>query len=220
MLEICFRNQCEVITMDAQTNGRSIREQELIRMAAVGNLDAFNELVLAYQDMAYNHAASLTNDSSLAEDVTQESFIKAFRALSSFRGGSFRSLLLRILTNTAYDMLRRNKRHPSQRLFPVDDSNEGIESTPWLADPSISVQDEVEQHELTKILHRLLEELPGVYRNVLTLIDVHELEYGEVAQILNIPLGTVKSRLARARMQIKEKLGSNVNRLDELKLVT
>lgn len=184
-------------------------DEVLVLAASKGNLDAFNQLVLRYQDLAYHHAYSLMGDPDSAEDVAQESFVKAFHGLNGFRGGSFRSWILRIVTNCAYDILRRSQRHPSQPLFPEDENGEELDSAPWLADPSASVQDAVEQAELSEEIRALMEQLPESYRNVLTLVDVHQLDYLEAAETLRVPIGTVKSRLARARLQMKESLQSS-----------
>ena len=181
-------------------------EELWIEKAAQGDLEAFNQLVLMYQDMAYNHAYALLGDPDLSEDAAQESFIKAFQNIGSLRGGSLRSWLLKIVTNSAYDLLRRSHRRPTQPLFPMDEDGEEIESPAWIADPNASVQETVEQKEDTQHVYKLLDELPPVYRSVITLIDIDELDYTEAARILNVPLGTVKSRLARARLQMKEKL--------------
>ena len=181
-------------------------DETLALAASKGDLDAFNQLVLSYQDLAYHHAYSLMGDPSSAEDVAQESFVKAFQGLNRFRGGSFRSWLLRIVTNYAYDILRRSQRHPSQPLIPMDDNGEEWESASWLTDPSASVQDVVEQAELSEEIRALMEQLPEVYRNVLTLVDIYQFDYSEAAETLRVPIGTVKSRLARARLQMKEML--------------
>jgi RNA polymerase sigma-70 factor (ECF subfamily) len=183
-------------------------ETFLINKVVNGNLEAFNQLVLTHQNMAYNHAYAMLGDPALAEDATQDSFIKAFQGIQSFRGGSFRGWLLRIVTNSAYDILRRAQRHPTQALFPENENGEEIESAKWLADPNTSVQSTVEQNELSKDIYKAIDDLPDVYRSVLTLIDLHELDYVEAAQALKIPIGTVKSRLARARLKLKEKLKS------------
>ncbi len=182
------------------------QEEQLIAEASRGDLQAFNELVLIYQNMAFHHAYSLLGDPATAEDATQESFIKAFQALNRFRGGSFRSWLLKIVTNTAYDMLRRSGRYSSQSLFPEDQNGEEVELPSWISDPSASVQEAVERSESAKELYSKLDELPAVYRSVLTLVDLYEMDYEEAARALNVPLGTVKSRLARARLQMQEKL--------------
>jgi RNA polymerase sigma-70 factor, ECF subfamily len=118
--------------------------------------------------------------------------------MAGFRGGSFRAWLLKIVTNSAYDMLRRSKRHPTQSLFTENEYGAEMESPAWLADPTASIEDTVEQSEFSKDLHRLLDELPNVYRTVLTLVDMYELDYSEAANALKVPIGTVKSRLARA----------------------
>ena len=181
-------------------------EETLVNRARNGDLDAFNQLVLHYQNMAYNHAYALLGDSDSAEDAAQDGFIKAFQAINSYRGGSFRGWLMKIVTNSAYDILRRSHRHPTQPLFPEDENGEEIESPIWLVDPMASVQEKVEQNELSKDIYKMLDELPDVYRSVLTLVDVNELDYSEAAQALKVPIGTIKSRLARARLQMKEKL--------------
>lgn len=181
-------------------------ETFLINKVVNGNLEAFNQLVLTHQNMAYNHAYAMLGDPALAEDATQDSFIKAFQGIQSFRGGSFRGWLLRIVTNSAYDILRRSSRRPTQPLYPEDENGEEMDSASWLADPSASVQDIVEQDEFSKSIYKLVDELPDVYRTILTMIDMHEFDYAETANALNIPVGTVKSCLARARLQMKNRL--------------
>ena len=185
-------------------------EQALVALAANGDLDAFNQLVLTYQNMAYHHAFAMLGDPDQAEDATQESFIKAFQAIRGFRGGSFRGWLLKIVTNSTYDMLRKSRRHPTQPLFPVDEDGEESESPAWLADPNTSVQKSVEQNEFSKDIYEVLDELPAAYRSVLMLVDVHELDYMEAAEALKIPIGTVKSRLARARLKMQERLKGSI----------
>lgn len=126
--------------------------------------------------------------------------------MPGFRGGSFRAWLMRIVTNTAYDTLRASSKRPTQPLFPDDDDGEEMESPRWLADPNASVDGAVEEDERTKFIYSTMNELQDIYRIVLTLVDLQDFDYEEAAQVLNIPVGTVKSRLARARMQMKEKL--------------
>jgi RNA polymerase sigma-70 factor (ECF subfamily) len=145
-------------------------------------------------------------DPATAEDVTQDSFVRAFQHMGEFRDGSFRAWLLKIVSNAAYDELRRSKRHPFISLVLEDGNGEEIDSPGWLIDPGQSVEAEVEQNELSKDIDRMLAELPEAQRSILTLIDRYELDYTEAAEILHIPLGTVKSRLARARLHMKRKL--------------
>ena len=96
-------------------------EQALIAGARGGDLDSFNRLVLAYQDMAFNLAYRMLGDDALAEDATQNAFISAYRSLHAYRGGSFRAWVLRMVTNTCYDELRRRHRHPETPLEPAVD---------------------------------------------------------------------------------------------------
>ncbi len=191
--------------------GSNLLESQLILEALKGDLDAFNHLVLKYQDTIFNQAYALLGDSHSAEDATQESFIKAFKNIGRFRGGSFRAWLHKIVINTCYDEMRWSKRHPTTPLIPEDDDGEDIEYPTWLTDPNSSVQVIVEWKELSRTLHHMLDELPEIYRNLITLVDLHELDYSEAAQVLDIPIGTVKSRLARGRFQMKEKLQKNID---------
>ena len=188
------------------TNSSTENDMKLIRQASAGDLEAFNQLVLTYQDLAYSHAYAMLGNPDRAEDATQESFIKAFQAVNTFHGASFRAWLLKIVTNSAYDLLRRAHRHPSLSLVAEDENGQEVESSAWLADPSADVQEIVEGRELSSQIYKALDELPEAFRSVLTLIDVNEMDYTEAAQALNIPLGTVKSRLARGRLQMQEKL--------------
>ena len=186
-------------------------EEQLIKSAANGDLESFNQLVLSHQDIAFRYANSLVEDPASAEDITQESFIKAFQHIHTFRGSSFRAWLLTIVKNTAHDKRRWNSRHITVSLFPEDNYGEEIESPPWIVDPNASVEAAVQGNEESRRLYRMLDELPDLYRSVITLIDLYDLDYTEAAQILHIPLGTVKSRLARARLQLKDKLQGNLN---------
>ena len=171
-----------------------------------GDLDSFNHLVNHYQDMVYQHTYTMLGDPDLAEDAAQESFIKTFQNISSYRGGSFRAWLLRIVTNTAYDLIRRSKQHLKQPLFP-ENEDVGESDTPfWLADPGRSVEETINQNEDMRQVYCVMDELPDVYRSVITLIDLYEMSYAEAASISHVPVGTIKSRLARARLQVKNKL--------------
>lgn len=192
--------------MNSETRPHQHADENLVRRASSGNLDAFNELVLQYQDLVFHQALSVLGDPSLAEDAAQDSFIRAFQSISGFRGGSFRAWILKIVTNTAYDVLRRLKRRPVQPLFSLDQDGNEIDSSMGLADTRTSVQAEVEQNEFAKSIQSLLDELPDVYRRVITLIDIYEMDYAEAADVLDVPLGTVKSRLARARFRISEEM--------------
>jgi RNA polymerase sigma-70 factor (ECF subfamily) len=181
-----------------------MNEPDLIQAAQRGNLDAFNTLVLAYQDMLFNTALRIMGDEDQAADATQEAFISAFRALNGYRGGSFRAWLLRTVTNACYDELRRRKRRPTVPLEPVTDDDEEMETPRWLADPNASPEEQFDQAELEHAIQHCLEALPVDFRVVVVMADIQGLDYSEVAAAVRTPLGTVKSRLARARLRLRE----------------
>ncbi len=179
-------------------------EVYLIENAQRGDLDAFNRLVLAYQDYVYNQAYRILGDEAAAADAVQEAFVAAYHNIRSFRGGSFRAWLFRIVTNACYDELRQRKRKPTTSLEPLDDSGEEIESPQWLADPSESPEDTLVRTQLANAIQHCLEDLPLEYRMVAVLVDVQGMNYDEAAQAISKPLGTVKSRLARARLRLRD----------------
>jgi RNA polymerase sigma-70 factor (ECF subfamily) len=183
-------------------------ESALIREAQQGDLEAFNRLVLAYQDAVFSTALRILADEDLAADAAQEAFISAFRSLNSFRGGSFRAWLLRTVTNACYDELRRKQRRPTTPLEPESPDGEEIESPAWLADPGASPEERIEQAELEHAIQHCLQGLPTDFRTVVVLADIQGLDYAEVAAALRKPLGTIKSRLARARLRLRECLQS------------
>jgi RNA polymerase sigma-70 factor (ECF subfamily) len=197
--------------MDLLNQSNPDNDTTLIVDAVKGNLDAFNQLVVKYQNMAYGHAYALVGDTDTAADITQESFLKAYQNLAQFHGGSFRAWLMRIVTNTSYDLLRSFRKHPTLPLFPVDDYGEELESISSVADPEAGVETIFDRKQTSERLLQALDELPTNYRSVLTLIDLYELDYSEATQILNIPIGTVKSRLSRARLCMQNKIRSEGN---------
>ena len=179
-------------------------EPALIQSAQRGDLEAFNSLVLAYQDALFNTALRILGDEDLAADATQEAFLSAFRAINSYRGGSFRAWLLRTVTNACYDELRRKQRRPTTPLEPESEDGEEIETPRWLADPSDSPEQELEKEELEHAIQHCLDNLPTEFKTVVVLADIQGLDYTEVAQAARVPLGTIKSRLARARLRLRE----------------
>lgn len=179
-------------------------EPALIRSAQGGDLEAFNRLVLAHQDAVFNTALRILGDENLAADAAQEAFISAFRAIKAYRGGSFRGWLLRTVTNACYDELRRRKRRPTTPLEPETDDGDSMESPTWLADPSASPEEEMDQIELEHAIQHCLDALPLEFRTVVVLADIEGLDYSEVARAVRTPMGTIKSRLARARLRLRE----------------
>lgn len=178
----------------------------LINSVQQGDLDAFNRLVITYQDLAYNLAFRMLNDEDAAEDATQTAFISAYRHIQQFRGGSFKAWVLRMVTNCCYDELRHRQRHPSQPLEPIDpEGDQEIESPSWMADEHArDPQDSLEQQELEHALVHCLEKLPEEFRAVVVMADLEGLDYQDVSSAARIPLGTIKSRLARARLKLRD----------------
>ncbi len=179
-------------------------EPALIHDAQHGDLEAFNRLVLAYQDSLFNTALRILGDDDRAADATQEAFISAFRSINSFRGGSFKAWLMRTVTNACYDELRRQKRRPTVPLEPTNDDDEEMETPRWLADSSMSPEQKFEAAELEHAIQHCLEALPADFRTAVVLADIQGMDYSEVAQAARVPLGTIKSRLARARLRLRE----------------
>lgn len=179
-------------------------EAGLIQYAKKGDLDAFNRLVLEYQDLAFNVAYRLMSDPAEAEDVTQDAFVSAYRKLGSFRGGSFRAWLLRIVTNAGYDALRKRKRQATVPLEPMSKDEEEIESPTWLSDPGESPEEAAARVELGNAIQQCLDGLGVEFRAVVVLVDVQGMDYSEAAEAVGKPLGTIKSRLARARIRMQK----------------
>ena len=188
-------------------------ETALIEAAQRGDLDSFNQLVLNYQDMMYRIALRTLNDESGAEDAAQNAMIQAFRNIKSFRGGSFRSWLARVTVNASYDEMRRWRRQPSVSLEQVNSDGEEIESLPWMVDLADGPEDQFASTELRGAIQACVKSLIPDYRLVVVLVDVEGMSYEEAAQIADIPVGTVKSRLARARGQLRKTLQSYQNML-------
>lgn len=184
-----------------------MEETELIQAASQGDLTTFNELVLKYQDQVFNLARRILENQDLAEDVTQDTFIHAFQKFHQFRGGSFRAWLLKITTNLCYDEMRMWKRHLHLPLVPTNKENNTSESPYWIKDPGPLPEEEAEMSDLRKVLEDGLNQLPMKFRLIVALIDVHQMDYKEASHIAGVPIGTVKSRLARGRMQLSQTLG-------------
>ena len=183
-------------------------ETTLIEDAQRGDMDSFNELVLKYQDMMYRISLRILNDESSADDASQNAMIQAFRNIKSFRGGSFRSWLARVTVNASYDEMRRWRRQPSLSFEQVNNDGDEIESLPWMMDLSAGPEERYDSVELRDALQQCVKALTPDYRLVVVLVDVEGMSYEEVARVAKIPVGTVKSRLARARGQLRKSLQS------------
>lgn len=176
-------------------------EAALIAAAQEGDVTAFNRLVLAYQDLVFNVTVRIMGDPQSAEDATQEAFISAYQALNRFRGGNFKAWLLRIATNGCYDELRRRKRRPQSSLDELTKDNE---SFAFLRAPQQGPEGMQQQRELVQAVEHCLDELPDDQRITAVLCDVEGYDYQTIAEITQVSLGTVKSRMSRARSKLRD----------------
>lgn len=181
-----------------------MNEPQLIADAMHGDLEAFNRLVLAYQDLAFHQAYRMMGDPDSAADAVQEAFISAYTHITTYRGGSFKAWLMRIVINACYDELRRRKRRPVTSLEPVTNDDEEIESPRWMTDPGETPEDRAERMQLNRAIQNCLNDLSPDFRAVVALVDVQGYDYEEASSILRTPLGTIKSRLARARARLRD----------------
>jgi RNA polymerase sigma factor (sigma-70 family) len=165
-----------------------------------GKLVQFEQTVLSHLDAAYNLARWLTRDEEDAQDVVQEAFLRAFQYFDGFHGGDSRAWLLTIVRHTSYSWMHKN--HPRE-LVPFDEELFDLESE---ASPEEMLLESIDQQALRKAL----EELPLEFREVMILRELEEFSYKEIAQIAGIPIGTVMSRLARARKQLQQRLSHPV----------
>ena len=185
-------------------------EQQLVERAARGDLAAFNGLVEQYQNLAYGVAFRTLGDPEAAADATQDAFLSAYNGIGAFRGGSFKSWLLRIVTNACYDHGRRLARRPAASLDAIVEAPGGEDVA---VDPAPLPEDEAQRAELVQQIEACLLELPIEQRTVVVLADLHGLSYDEIAEATATSLGTVKSRLNRGRLHLRDRL---VRRAPEL----
>lgn len=178
-------------------------EQALIAAARTGNTSAFNTLVRAYQDVAYNVAYRILGHGDSAADATQEAFLAAYRALPAFRGGSFKAWVLRIVTNACYDQLRVRQRRPQVSL---EDAVEDADYASSFADPGESPEEAILRQDMAQAIEAAIAKLPLDQRVALVLSDVQGLSYDEIVAVTGASLGTVKSRLSRARARVRDYL--------------
>lgn len=192
----------------ARPNTRPQQIEELVERAKGGDTLAFDQLVGTYMDRIYNYVARMVHDPIEAEDIAQEAFVKAYRNLPSFRGAStFQTWLYRIASNLTIDSVRRRQRRDNTCSLDAPMDTEEGELAREQADASTPgpVQD-LETAETRRQVHRAIQQLSPKLRSVVILYELQGLSYEEIAEILGCPLGTVKSRLFNARMELKEKL--------------
>ena len=177
-------------------------EAALILDAQNGTVDSYNSLVLNYQEQAFNVAYRIMGDQHSAADAAQDAFIAAYRSIRTFRGGSFRAWLLRIVTNTCYDELRRRKRRPQASLEALHVEDESPEAQ--LVSHSESPENYTQRRELQAAIISCLQDLPDDQRAIAILSDIEGLSYEEIAESVGVALGTVKSRLSRSRARLRD----------------
>jgi RNA polymerase sigma-70 factor (ECF subfamily) len=176
----------------------------LIEEAVRGRLEAFNELVTHHQDHLFALVYRLVPDRDQAADVVQEAFFSAYRNLASFRGGSVRSWLSRIAVNAAMDLQRSRKRRPSQPYPEFEDETWQPPAEPEAEPESIALAT-----ERSRALSHALDRLPFEQRNCIVLFDVDGYDYSEIAAIMHVEVGTVKSRIHRGRLALRHSLEAN-----------
>jgi RNA polymerase sigma-70 factor (ECF subfamily) len=180
----------------------------LVERALDNDLAAFEQLVSRYQNKIMAYVARMLNDHEEAEDVTQEVFIKAYRSLDSFRGASsFSTWLYRIATNLCIDRVRKRKRSPQQAYsldepFDKDEDSGGRDVPDVTNEPSLGV----EREELRQQVRLTVAQMPEKLRSVLVMCDIQGMAYEQIAQVLDCPIGTVKSRLFHARADLARRL--------------
>jgi RNA polymerase sigma-70 factor (ECF subfamily) len=183
-------------------------ERTLVARSQRGDAVAFNALVERYQAIAYALALRMLGDPETAADVTQDAFFSAYRAIGSFRGSSFRAWLLRIVSNGCFDVFRARARHPVSSLDalleadPADGAGDAG-APAALVDATWDPERAALRAEQAQVIEAALLRLPPDQRLAVILSDVHGLAYEEIAGVMATPLGTVKSRIARARAQLR-----------------
>lgn len=185
----------------------------LIERAQKGDRSAFDQLVWKYQSRAYQYAYRLTSDQDVACDIVADAFVRTYNALANFRGQSaFTTWLYRIVTNCFLDMRKREKNKKTVSL----DAPVGTDG-----DMTIQVESEEdgpdvisERHARERLVQKSLRKLPEYQQTMLVMFHVDNLSYEEIAEILDLPIGTVKSRLNRARLSLREQLAENMELFD------
>jgi len=184
-----------------------INQAELIRRCQEGDTASFDPLVQEHYTLAYNTAYRMMSDHERAADATQLAFVRAFKSLRNFRGdAAFSTWLYRIVVNVCLDQMRQQPQGAVGLTFVGDEHEEERPLPDTTDDPAATA----EQHQRQQLVHSALGQLPAEHRAVLVFYDLNGFSYEEIASILQVPLGTVKSRLNRARHALKEVLAPHL----------
>ena len=194
--------------MDFQTGEVIVRmqENELIKKSAEGNQGAFEQLIAPYMQPVVNHAYMMLGNKEDACDMAQEAFIRAFVSIKSFGGqSSFKTWLFKIATNVCLDFLRKKKRRPNV-LSLTSDGEDANAVMADVADTQFSPDLIFESNELNDAILNAINSLEVQYRTAIILRELEGMDYNSISKVLGVSLGTVKSRINRARLQLREKL--------------
>ncbi len=189
--------------------GKEVIETELVKKIKNGDIEAFSELVTKYEKKAVNFAFRILKDGHEAEDAAQEAFLKAFDKINSFRQtSSFSTWFFTILNNVCLDILRRKKRLPD--TLSMNQSNKDDEEYELqIEDNSPGPYESFQKKTALELLEEALDKISDEHRTIIIMRDINDMEYEEIAKSLNISLGTVKSRISRARMSLRKILEKN-----------
>jgi RNA polymerase sigma-70 factor (ECF subfamily) len=193
------------VARDAEHAAARARDAALVARALGHDLDAFNELVGHYQDFLFALVVRVVRDREAAADAVQEAFFSAFRNLDRFRGGSFRAWVARIALNAATDVLRLRKRRPAEPYPEWED-----EAWQPAADPEHDPEVQVARRARSQVLAAALAAITDDQRRAILLFDVEGFDYGEIADITAVSLGTVKSRIHRGRLALRDLLAGQM----------
>ncbi|MFO7945707.1 MAG: sigma-70 family RNA polymerase sigma factor [Armatimonadota bacterium] len=186
----------------------STKDHELVAKAKNGDRASFDALVREHYRLVYNTAYRMMSDHEAAEDATQAAFVRAFGAIERFRGtAAFSTWLYRIVTNVCLDMLRARRDDVDSLEIEYDEDEAHRRPLP---DESAEPASRAQQVERQRVVHEAIGRLTPQYRAVIVLYDIRGFSYEEISDILEVPLGTVKSRLSRARDALKDEIGSSV----------
>lgn len=194
----------------------SVTDEDLMARTAEGDERAFTELVTRYKSRVFNLVSRLLNDQEASDDICQEVFVRVHLHRKNYRrGAKFSTWLFTIAANLAKNEIRRRKRR--RNWSSLDHLQENLnDSSMQLMDPKANRERDVEVQQLQGVVGEAIEALPEKYRTSLVLRDIDGLAYEEIAEVLGIPGGTVRSRINRARMMLKKKLEPLVRRDDLL----
>ena len=186
-----------------------LQDEVLVERSKAGDRDAFSELVLKYQEQVLNLAYRRVGDRDMALDVAQESFLKAYKGLPSFEGQSrFYTWLHRITLNVSTSTLRKVNRQARTSISPADSDHGGIEPVAEGYDPQAALESQDEQ----ALVQQALTQVDETYANAVILRDIEGMSYPEIAEVLELPLGSVKSKIHRGRLALKNALSKVMER--------